>query len=102
MRLSLHAHKIEAFLTKYRYKKNSKMRNRERQNPEVPRLLRTLFPDVYPVRTNQLRLEPTRAAVPRPRRAAARTHEQPLNMLAISSRVRARACTGAQAARRPS
>ena len=50
MRLALHPHKIENFLTYYRYKKNSKMRNRERQNPEVPRLLRTLFPDLYPVR----------------------------------------------------
>ena len=26
------------------------MRNRERQNPEVPRLMRCLFPDLYPVR----------------------------------------------------
>ncbi len=34
----------------YRYKKNSKMRNRERNNPEVPRLMRCLFPDLYPVR----------------------------------------------------
>ncbi len=34
----------------YRYKKNSKMRNRERTSPEVPRLMRCLFPDLYPVR----------------------------------------------------
>ena len=26
------------------------MRNRQRANPEVPRLMRTLFPDLYPVR----------------------------------------------------
>ena len=26
------------------------MRNRERNNPEVPRLMRTLFADLYPVR----------------------------------------------------
>ena len=38
MRLSLHAHKLDDFLTFYRYKRNSKMRNRERQNPEVPRV----------------------------------------------------------------
>lgn len=50
MRLALHPFKIEAFVVQYRYKKNSKMRNRERQNPEVPRLLRCLFPDLYPVR----------------------------------------------------
>ena len=37
-------------LTQYRFKKNSKMRNRELNNPEVPRLLRTLFADLYPVR----------------------------------------------------
>ena len=35
---------------RYRYKKNSKMRNRERDSPEVPRLMRTLFADLYPVR----------------------------------------------------
>ena len=50
MRLALHPFKIDAFVVQYRYKKNSKMRNRERNNPEVPRLLRCLFPDVYPVR----------------------------------------------------
>jgi glycosyltransferase involved in cell wall biosynthesis len=50
MRLALKPHKIEEFLVQYRYKKNSKMRNRERANPEVPRLLRCLFPDLYPVR----------------------------------------------------
>ena len=49
-RLNLHFHKIDEFLTEYRFKKNSKMRNRERHNPEVPRLMRCLFPDLYPVR----------------------------------------------------
>ena len=49
-RLPLVWHKIDEFLTHYRFKKNSKMRNRQRANPEVPRLLRTLFPDLYPVR----------------------------------------------------
>jgi glycosyltransferase involved in cell wall biosynthesis len=49
-RLSLRPHKLDKFLTFYRFKKNSKMRNREKQNPEVPRLLRTLFADLYPVR----------------------------------------------------
>jgi len=49
-RLPLQSRRIDAFLTLYRYKKNSKMRNRERSNPEVPRLLRCLFPDLYPVR----------------------------------------------------
>ena len=50
MRLALHAHKLPGFQVKYRYKLNSKMRNRERANPEVPRLMRCLFPDLYPVR----------------------------------------------------
>ena len=50
-RVALRPHKIDSFLTQYRYKKNSKMRNRERANPEIPRLLRTLFPDLFPVRT---------------------------------------------------
>jgi hypothetical protein len=50
MRLSLHPHKLDGFQVQYRYKRNSKMRNRERNNPEVPRLLRCLFPDLYPVR----------------------------------------------------
>lgn len=49
-RLALRPHKIDEFLTQYRFKKNSKMRNRERANPEVPRLLRCLFPDLYPAR----------------------------------------------------
>ena len=31
----LQPRRIDAFLTLYRYKKNSKMRNRERSNPEV-------------------------------------------------------------------
>ena len=50
MRLALHPYKIEDFLVQYRYKANSKKRNRERNNPEVPRLMRTLFPDLYPIR----------------------------------------------------
>eukprot|EP00962_Isochrysis_galbana_P012312 scaffold3473_cov122-Isochrysis_galbana.AAC.15 len=50
MRLPLVPFKIDEFLTQYRYKKNSKMRNREHNNPEIPRLLRSLFPDLYPVR----------------------------------------------------
>jgi len=49
-RLPLQPFKIDEFLTLYRFKKNSKMRNRERANPEVPRLLRCLFSDLYPVR----------------------------------------------------
>jgi len=49
-RLPLQSRRIDEFLTLYRYKKNSKMRNRERSNPEVPRLMRCLFPDLYPVR----------------------------------------------------
>jgi len=49
-RLALRPFKLEAFLTQYRFKKNSKMRNREKANPEVPRLLRCLFADLYPVR----------------------------------------------------
>ena len=40
----------EQFVVQYRFKKNSKMRNREKFNPEVPRLMRGLFPDLYPVR----------------------------------------------------
>ena len=32
--------RIDEFLTLYRYKKESKMRNRQRNNPEVPRLMR--------------------------------------------------------------
>ena len=50
MRLSLHPKKLDGFQVNYRYKRNSKMRNRERNNPEVPRLMRCLFPDLYPVR----------------------------------------------------
>ena len=50
MRLALHPYKIEQFVVQYRFKKNSKMRNREKFNPEVPRLMRGLFPDLYPVR----------------------------------------------------
>lgn len=50
MRLPLVPYKIEEFLTQYRFKKNSKMRNREHYNPEIPRLLRCLFPDLYPVK----------------------------------------------------
>ena len=34
-RLPLQSRRIDAFLTLYRYKTNSKMRNRERSNPEV-------------------------------------------------------------------
>ena len=49
-RLPLQSHKLEGYLTKYRFKKNSKMRNREKYHPEIPRLLRTLFPDLYPIR----------------------------------------------------
>lgn len=49
-RLPLQSRKINEFLTQYRFKTNSKMRNRERNNPEVPRLMRTLFADLYPVR----------------------------------------------------
>jgi len=49
-RLPLLPHKLDDFLTQYRYKKDSKMRTRERNNPEVPRLMRTLFADLYPVR----------------------------------------------------
>jgi len=49
-RLPLVPHKLDEFLTQYRYKANSKMRTREKNNPEVPRLLRTLFADLYPVR----------------------------------------------------
>ena len=49
-RLPLQSRKIPEFLTQYRFKANSKMRNRERNNPEVPRLMRTLFADLYPVR----------------------------------------------------
>jgi glycosyltransferase involved in cell wall biosynthesis len=49
MRLPLVHFKIDEFLTQYRYKKNSKMRNREHNNPEIPRLMRCLFPDLYPV-----------------------------------------------------
>ena len=48
-RLPLQSRKIHEFLTQYRFKTNSKMRNRERNNPEVPRLMRTLFADLYPV-----------------------------------------------------
>ena len=35
---------------RYRFKRQSKMRDREKANPEVPRLMRTLFADLYPVR----------------------------------------------------
>ncbi len=49
-RLQLRPHHIKELLTEYRYKAVSKMRNRERQNPEVPLLMRSLFPDLYPVR----------------------------------------------------
>lgn len=49
-RLPLQPHKIDAFLTQYRFKRQSKMRDREKANPEVPRLMRTLFADLYPVR----------------------------------------------------
>ncbi|EOD18392.1 hypothetical protein EMIHUDRAFT_461437 [Emiliania huxleyi CCMP1516] len=39
-RLPLLPHKLDDFLTQYRYKKDSKMRTRERNNPEAPRLPR--------------------------------------------------------------
>lgn len=50
-RLPVRAHKIPKFLLKYRFRGASKKRQREAHHPEVPRLLRTLFPDLYPIRT---------------------------------------------------
>jgi glycosyltransferase involved in cell wall biosynthesis len=49
-RLPVRARKLPGWLLLYRYRQASKMRTRERRNPEVVRLLRTLYPDLYPAR----------------------------------------------------
>lgn len=50
-RLPVRARKLPAFLLLYRFRAASKKRTREARNPEVVRLLRTLYPDLYPPRT---------------------------------------------------
>ncbi|KAJ1615717.1 nucleotide-diphospho-sugar transferase [Pavlovales sp. CCMP2436] len=50
VRLPVRAHKLPNFLLLYRFRASSKKRTREARNPEVPRLLRTLYPDLYPPR----------------------------------------------------
>lgn len=49
-RLPVRARKLPHFLLLYRFRAASKKRTREARNPEAVRLLRTLFPDLYPPR----------------------------------------------------
>lgn len=49
-RLPVRAHKLGGWLLLYRYRASSKKRTREALHPEVPRLLRCLYPDLYPRR----------------------------------------------------
>ncbi|KAG8467737.1 hypothetical protein KFE25_006789 [Diacronema lutheri] len=50
VRLPVRAKKLPNFLLLYRFRASSKKRTREARNPEVVRLLRTLYPDLYPPR----------------------------------------------------
>mmetsp|Transcript_37479 Transcript_37479/g.121888 ORF Transcript_37479/g.121888 Transcript_37479/m.121888 type:complete len:533 (-) Transcript_37479:457-2055(-) len=119
-RLPLLPHKLDDFLTQYRYKKDSKMRTRERNNPEVPRLMRTLFADLCanlprtflpprPGRCLHHRPEerPPRRSIPPPplcppplRHPPTRPPTRPPDMAADTSTARPQV-PGAQAADRP-